>query len=298
MSVGGLQWSSLVGCFLIFYCFTFSQRYFAHGLSGFIGTLVETAYIAARRECVPPSPTTASAVLNSSPLLAYLLLFNEINWIVHEATTVYYSFIKTSVIFTSDILRRTFTIIMAILLVIFAALRVNIGRLRFSNNALGNPAIASAHSYAFLVWGIADLIILFLLVWNVYDHVTKRTSSNTESKGMIMTLMNSSIPRISIIFFNILASDCRGRSTPFPVLKTLANFNSFLWLVKGSFPMILLLDILMTKNMLIASHILLHKQTANSMLGNNGNSRKKHEDEESGVGSSSVDHSTQIKSTK
>ncbi|KAI8849442.1 hypothetical protein BC829DRAFT_391765 [Chytridium lagenaria] len=243
---GGLQWSTLVG--------------FCTRCLWIPRNLIETGYIAAKRECVSStafSPSTdAVATIVSSPLLAYLLLFNELNWIVHEATTVYYSFIKTSVIFTSETLRRTFTIIMAVLMVAFAALRFNIGRLRFSNNALGNAAIANAHSYAFLVWGVADLIILFLLVWNVYDH-------------------NPSL--------------------------SLSNFNSFLWLVKGSYPMILLLDILMTKTMLISSRdkSSSHKRTGNradGIWGNNATSspRKKPTDEEDTTDGSSGAESYQL----
>ncbi|KAJ3214906.1 hypothetical protein HDU67_001055, partial [Dinochytrium kinnereticum] len=265
---GGLQWSSLIGCFLIFYCFAFSKTemlwrvLFAHALSGFLGTLMETAFIAAKRDCVPlaaPAPTPPTS-------LAYILLLNEINWIVHESTTVWYSYIKTSVIFTSESLRKVFTILMIVLFIAFSTLRVNIGRLRFSENTLNNADIAAAHSYAFLVWGFADLIILFLLVWNVWDHVKRR--ANAESKGMIMTLMNSSIPRIAIIFFNTFAIVAIGQLKP-PTPTIINNFNSFLWLVKGSYPMILLLDILMTKSLLISSRdkSSTHKRNPSSRTG-------------------------------
>ncbi|KAJ3105205.1 hypothetical protein HDU97_008359 [Phlyctochytrium planicorne] len=208
-----------------------------HAASGFFGTLMETAFIGAK-DC---------NINNGS--LAYILLFNECNWILHEATTVWYSYIKTSVIFTSDTLKKVFMFINGFLLLVFAVLRINIGRLRFSANSLDNDDIQTAHSYAFLVWGAADLIILGLLCYNVWDHVKRR--SNKESKGMIMTLMNSSVPRIAIIFFNTLFIVIIGQLKK-PLPKTLDNFHSFLWLVKGTYPMILLLDILMTKSMLIA----------------------------------------------
>ncbi|KAJ3096783.1 hypothetical protein HDU96_000646 [Phlyctochytrium bullatum] len=255
---GGLQWSTLVGCFLIAYCFLFSKGellwrvLMAHAISGFAGTLMETSFIAAR----------TCGIQNTS--LAYIILANELNWTIHEATTVFYSYIKTSVIFTSDALRRGFMYLMIALGVAFAVLRVNIGRLRFTENQLMSSHIANAHSYAFVVWGVADLVILFLLVWNVMDHIKRRVTA--QSRSMIMTLLNSSIPRIAVIFFNTLAIVVVGQ-LPTPLSPTLANFNNFLWLVKGSYPMILLLDILMTKTMLIRTR----EKSSSGATGKRGN---------------------------
>ncbi|KAJ3098280.1 hypothetical protein HDU96_011146 [Phlyctochytrium bullatum] len=101
------------------------------------------------------------------------------------ALFVYWVFLK--VIFTHDALRKGFGYFMLTLAVVFAALRLNIGRLRFTENSLGSPSIATAHSYAFLVWGVADLVILALLVWNVMDHVKNRVPQ--QSKNMVMTLL-------------------------------------------------------------------------------------------------------------
>ncbi|KAJ3417606.1 hypothetical protein HDV05_000063 [Chytridiales sp. JEL 0842] len=241
---GGLQFTTLLGCSLIFYVFSFSKRevlwqiLLVHAISGFAGTLIESAYSA-----------LGLCALSTSGL-AWLLAVNEINWVLHEATTVYYSLIKTTVIFTSrPTLKKVLNYFMLTLFLLFAGLRANIGRLRYSFNTLQNEDIRHAHSYAFIVWGVADLIIVTLLVINVRDIVSKSYGSG--GGRLVQTLLNSSIPRISIIFFNTLCIVVVGQiQNPNPTLK---NFNSFLWLLKGGFPIILLLDILMTKSMLIAA---------------------------------------------
>ncbi|KAJ3191893.1 hypothetical protein HK101_007307 [Irineochytrium annulatum] len=237
---GGLQWSTLVGTTLILYCYAFSKGellwrvLFFHAISGFCGMLMETSFSAAR------------VCGNDNPALAAIILVNEVNWIVHEATTVLYSFIKTAVILTSDSVKRTFQILMLVLFVIFAVLRVNIGRLRFSHNALMDNDIEQAHSYAFVVWGLADLIIMVLLVWNVHEHITR--SANQRSSAVLTTLMSSSVPRIAVIFFNTLAIVIIGQL--FSTNPVVLNINSFVWLVKGAYPAILLLDILLTRSLL------------------------------------------------
>ncbi|KAJ3105206.1 hypothetical protein HDU97_008360 [Phlyctochytrium planicorne] len=246
---------------MIFYCYSTTLKtetlwrvLMLHAVSGFVGTLMETAFIAAR----------ACNIMDTS--LAYIILFNEFNWIAHEATTVWYSYIKTSVIITSEVLRKVLSGLNIVLLLVFSALRFNIGRLRFSANSLDNDDIQAAHSYAFLVWGVADLIILGLLCYNVWDHVKRRASN--ESKGMILTLMNSSVPRIAIIFFNTLLIVIIGQLKK-PLPKTLDSFHSFLWLVKGTYPMILLIDILITKSMLVA------QREKTSAQGGHGSSLQK-----------------------
>jgi hypothetical protein len=113
----------------------------------------------------------ARASGNADTNLAYIIAFNEINWILHEATTVLYSLLKTSAIIRTNGLRRFVYGLMTVSFVIFAALRINIGILRFVHNTLGNTEIALAHSYAFIVWGLADFFVLVLLLVNVAEHI-------------------------------------------------------------------------------------------------------------------------------
>jgi hypothetical protein len=121
----------------------------------------------------------ARASGNTDPSLAYIIAVNEINWILHEATTVLYSLLKTTAIIRTDGLRRFVYGLMGVSFVIFAALRINIGRLRYDHNTLGDADIAAAHSYAFIVWGLADLFVLIMLLINVAEHI--KTSGQSVS---------------------------------------------------------------------------------------------------------------------
>ncbi|KAJ3135951.1 hypothetical protein HK101_004073, partial [Irineochytrium annulatum] len=209
-----------------------------HAVSGFAGTLMETAFSAAR--CSG----------NYDGNFAYIILFNEINWIVHESSTVLYSYMKTCVIITSEGMRNMVSIGMGSLFLIFAGLRANIGRLRFTQDTLGSESISAAHSYAFIVWGTADFIILCLLVYFVRDHVKNSSTGSGKGPSLMMTLFKSSVPRIGIIFFNTFAIVIVGQYYNSTNLR-LGTFNSYLWLCKGAYPAILLLDVLMTKSLLI-----------------------------------------------
>ncbi|KAJ3110256.1 hypothetical protein HDU96_006759 [Phlyctochytrium bullatum] len=181
----GLPWSQLVGCTFIIY-------------NGFIGVLLETFYVAL---------TDCNIVL---PAMSVTLLTNELFWITHESTTVVYSLVKTRTIIRNPQVSKSINALMLFLFLVFVGLRTHIGVLRYTNNTLNDRAIALAHSYAFLVWGVAEIVILVLLVWNVVDAAAGWAK------------------------------------------RDIAGFNNFLWLVKGAYPTILLLDILMTKNFLIA----------------------------------------------
>ncbi|KAJ3327843.1 hypothetical protein HDU76_011027, partial [Blyttiomyces sp. JEL0837] len=204
-----------------------------HAISGFMGELIEDAYIG-----------TVNCEL-TNPIFAYLLLFNEINWTLHESSTVYYSFIKTRIVIINKTVEKAMEITMIVLFVAFVALRANIARLRFTHNVLMDDDIRTAHSYAYIAWGFADLVVLVLLVWNVLDQM--RNLSNAGGR-MVKTLMHSSVPRIGVIFINtlciVITSYIESGDT------TLQNFSVFLWLVKGTYPIILLLDILMTRFLL------------------------------------------------
>ncbi|KAJ3417605.1 hypothetical protein HDV05_000062 [Chytridiales sp. JEL 0842] len=240
---GGMQWATLVGCFLIFYCYWLSRGevlwnvLLVHAISGFVGTLIEDAFIGAG----------LCAIQN--PSLAIMLAVNEVNWTLHEGTTVYYSFLKTAVIITSQRAKRAAVLFLFLLFLVFAGCRAYIGFLRFTQNMLTSPEIEAAHAYAYISWGIADLMILVLLCWNVWVHV--KASGKGGSSKVITTLMMSSVPRIAVIFFNTLSVVITGAfHNSSKGNRTLSNFTTLIWLIKGTYPFILLMDMIMTKSMI------------------------------------------------
>ncbi|KAJ3247870.1 hypothetical protein HDU78_002951 [Chytriomyces hyalinus] len=247
--MNGLQWVELVGGALILYCYCLTttseakgymwRTLLACGVSGICGILMETAFAAAN-DCG-----------NTDPNLAYIIAFNEINWIIHEVTVVLYSLFKSLSVITNHALKNSVYMIMAVLGVIFAALRINIGVNRFKFNMLGNHEISVAHSWAFISWGIADLVIIVLLVMSTLTYMKNDAGSNIG--GAFKTILTSSIPRIFVIFINTICIVIVGQfMNPSP---TLSNFNHFLWWVKGTYPLIMLIDILLTKDLLMKSKI-------------------------------------------
>ncbi|KAJ3332777.1 hypothetical protein HDU76_013104 [Blyttiomyces sp. JEL0837] len=142
-------------------------------------------------------------------------------------------------------MKRICDVVMICLFFAFFAFRINIARLNLSNAPQSQVRFATA--FAFAIWGVADLIVLGLLVWNVIDHVQK---SKDELRSNVMrTLLKSSVPRMAIIFLNTLSFVIVSFITP--QSETVQNINQFNFMVKGAYPLILLLDILMTKSMLI-----------------------------------------------
>ncbi|KAJ3170814.1 hypothetical protein HDU87_008698 [Geranomyces variabilis] len=236
----GMNWVQLVGCVLIFYGYIISARVglwnvvLAHGVTGFLGTTLETAF-------------TANMLSGSERNVALLLGFNEINWIAHETLTVYYSLRKTEIALTNNRFRNYLRALMGILALGFAGLRINIGRLRVRDNTTSNSEILEAHSYAFIAWGLADLIIFALLLLKTRRDVKEVADAGMSSQtgGLLLTLMKSSLLRLTVICVNTLAIIVVGQYTePGPALQ---SFGTFLWMVKGTYPMILLFDIMSTQ---------------------------------------------------
>ncbi|KAJ3150446.1 hypothetical protein HDU86_006618 [Geranomyces michiganensis] len=236
----GLNWVQLVGCVLIAYGYAISARVglwhivFAMGTTGFSGTMMETAYI-------------ANTLSGSSRNVALLLGFNEINWILHESLTVYYSLRKTEIVLTNERFRKILRIVMGVLAVGFAGFRINIGRLRVRDNTTGNAAISEAHSWAFILWGLADLIIFMLLVLKTRSDAKAAAENNFASFGsqLLITLMKSSLLRLTVICLNTIAIVVMGQiKEPSPFAS---SFGMFLWMVKGTYPIIMLFDIMSTQ---------------------------------------------------
>ncbi|KAJ2994027.1 hypothetical protein HDV02_001914 [Globomyces sp. JEL0801] len=247
----GLAWVQTVGCLFIIYGYFVSNKKFlwkvllAHGISGFLGLVIENLFIAKQQS-------------NKAENWAFLLLINEVNWIIHEATTVWYSSVKLSAIITNSMHKKVLNGILFACLAIFALLRLNIGYLRFRDNTTMNPSIATAHSYAFLIWGFADLVIFVLLIQNTISLGSQSVD------GLLGTLFKSSIPRITILVLNTFLIVVLGQlSTPLSV--GMNNLNSLAWAIKGTYPIILMFDMHTTKDMLLMTQEKLSNGLTTSM---------------------------------
>jgi hypothetical protein len=235
----GLAWVQTVGCiWCIWGYFTNSKKQlwnilFAHAFTGLVGIFLENVFIAKQACC-------------SNENWSFLLGINEINWIVHESTTVLFSLFKLETIFTSDVVKKALRAFMMALLVAFTIFRGMIGYFRVKDNTTMNAAIAQSHSWAFIFWGIADMVIFGLLIQNTVFHMKHSTAAMF---SLIGTLFKSYIPRIFILVVNTLAIVILGQFTTMSTFQS--NLNQLAWAIKGTYPLILLIDLQTTRNILM-----------------------------------------------
>ncbi|KAI9358008.1 hypothetical protein DFJ73DRAFT_758133 [Zopfochytrium polystomum] len=298
---GGQQWTKLTGCALILYTYSLSQRkslwtvLLLHAVGGLLGTLIENAWVAAAN-CGLVSPGPGGAGSRAS----WVLLANEANWTMHEAAVVAYSFVKTRVVVTGGRARAVLTAGMAGLLAFYVVARFNVGRVRAARNALADAEVAAAHGYVYAVWLVADAVLMGLLAWNVAAHVRAGRGrgrgrgrrggvgpglaaaeeegdddgAEEEKSRVVRTLLSSSLPRFAVIFCNTAAIavldfavrrlNDGGAAGGGDELLVLENFQKFTSMVKGAYPTLLLLDILMTRFLLYA------KESAGESSGGDG----------------------------
>ncbi|KAJ3317016.1 hypothetical protein HDV06_002206, partial [Boothiomyces sp. JEL0866] len=112
------------------------------------------------------------------------------------------------------------------------------------DDTTGDFVIAQAHSYAFIVWGTADLILFGLLIANTINQCKVNAT-----KGMIMVLFTSSVPRFLFLIINTFIIVVLGQISS--LNEGQANLNSLVWTFKGSYPLVLLFDLITTRDMLI-----------------------------------------------
>ncbi|KAJ3258149.1 hypothetical protein HK103_003967 [Boothiomyces macroporosus] len=233
----GLSSVQTVCTFYIIYAYCLYTRkplwhvLIVHAVTGMLGTFIENSFI-------------AKTVSNPTENWAILLGLNEVNWILHESGTVLYSLLKLEVIVSHSKYKQVLRIIMMICFVAFAICRVNIGYHRVKDDTTMNPEIAKAHSYAFLVWGIADLILFGLLIANTLNQL--KVNAN---RGLITVLFKSSVPRFMFIIANTFVIVILGQMTT--LNEGQANLNNLVWVFKGSYPLVLLFDLITTRDMLI-----------------------------------------------
>ncbi|KAJ1567002.1 hypothetical protein HK405_007569 [Cladochytrium tenue] len=251
----GAYWSRLVGCALVLYCYATSQRkslwnvLAVHAVSGFLATLVESGWVAAGN-CGSFAPAQPSS-------MHVALLVNELFWIPNELSVVMYSYIKTRIVLRDRRVERGATWFLYILGVVYAVGRVNIGRMRMNKGLLFDADIASGYNYVYILWAVADLVLMVLLAMNVVSHVHESQELGRQSARVVTTLLKSSIPRFAVIFFNtlllsllniVVASGGVSAQTQL----TVSSYTMFAVATIGAYPMLLLVDVLMTRFLLYA----------------------------------------------
>ncbi|KAJ1547297.1 hypothetical protein HK405_006221 [Cladochytrium tenue] len=226
----GAYWSRLVGCALVLYCYATSQRkslwnvLAVHAVTGFLATLVESGWVAAGN-CGAFAPAQPSS-------LHVALLVNELFWIPNELSVVMYSYIKTRIVLRDRRVERGATWFLYILGVVYAIGRVNIGRMRMNKGLLFDADIASGYNYVYILWAVADLVLMVLLAMNVVSHVHE-----SQELGRVLSLLNI-----------VVAS---GRVSAQTQL-TVSSYTMFAVATIGAYPMLLLVDVLMTRFLLYA----------------------------------------------
>ncbi|KAI8897452.1 hypothetical protein BC833DRAFT_621252 [Globomyces pollinis-pini] len=236
----GPNWILTFGCISVIYAYSISNKVFlwkvllVHGISGFLGLLIQNFYIAKQGCCKVES-------------WQILIFLNELNWITHETSTVVYSLSKLEVVITEGVYRKYLKYFLLVLWSFYGCARGYIGYLRFVNNTLNNPAIDAAHSYAYLIWGFTDIVIFVLLIISTYRHFTR---SKQTTFNLILTLLESSIFRLSIMILNTLMIAILYQVQN-PQSLTWVSFSNLGWAIKGAYPFILLIDMHTTKDRLI-----------------------------------------------
>ncbi|KAJ3357897.1 hypothetical protein HDU91_005356 [Kappamyces sp. JEL0680] len=236
----GMAWTQIIGCFWLFFAFCISNKkflwqiLFVHAVTGFLGSFVENTFLSVKQ-------------INPASSVGILLGFNEICWILNESSTAIYSLTKLETIL-QDKARNYVRIAIGIMLLGYAGCRVAIGILRTNENSVGSDDISAMHSYAFLFLAIIEMIIFCLLAYSTVKHL--QSFSDRRIGDLMKTLFTSSIPRFLIIVLNTIVIVICGQFYSSPS-QTVKDVNDLAWAIKGSYPIILLFDVLTTKNKLM-----------------------------------------------
>jgi hypothetical protein len=235
----GLSWVQTVGCIWAIYGFLISNRkrlwqiLFVHAITGLLGIFIQTYY-------------WTILIIDEKKNYAILLGLNEIMWIVHESSVVLYSLLKLEPVITRQIVKKSLRISLVLLGILYAGFRIAIGVVRVQNLTAESSLISELHSYAFLCWGFADLVLFGILCKFTLDHWRDSQKNLGE---IFVTLFKSSIPRFLILIFNTFAIVILGHNkNPSQFDKDLGKL---VWAIKGTYPIILLFDLMSTKNLLL-----------------------------------------------
>ncbi|KAI8892203.1 hypothetical protein BC833DRAFT_612388 [Globomyces pollinis-pini] len=232
----GGYWLLTFASLSVMYCYGISDKsmlwkvMLINGLSGLTAITIQEIYQAKRLCC-------------STEKWAFLLFINEIFWIIHEITTVMYSLFKVEILLNQE-RKRMVRYMMFGLSILYTITRFILGYVRFEEDTLVGTRINQIQSYSYLIWLLADLLLLILLSYSIYLHMN---STHQKTWEMIVTLSYSSIPRLLIIMLTTLMIVflCQSPGSLDSDVLRLA------WAIKSGFPFILLLDIHITKDLLI-----------------------------------------------
>jgi hypothetical protein len=255
MVVEGPQNIEIIGAILLVYCYSFSKStdvwkvLFVMGISGLCGNFLQALYDLLRSKGI------------DSPMLSILLIFNEVFWLyvthnvdyfknnnnrsnncsLMEAAALYYSYLKLSVVITDKKTLKIYDSLIASLLFLFFLLRLNIGITRFEANSLLGPEITKAHSYAYYVWALCDLVILGIFLTN-YNSFLKKGNK------LAILVLNSSAPRMLVILINTLVIAFIQIPDHAPASDVVVPV-ALPWLIKRAYNVIFLIDCVITRNM-------------------------------------------------
>lgn len=233
----GLSWVQTVGCVLLIYGFLLSNKrrlwiiLLVHGITGFFGTFFENLF---------------SALHAHNYHMAWILGMNELFWFVNECTTVLYVYYKLEVVISSKTTKRILLCTLAVIGLVFGCLRANIGVQRIKEDKIGSHNIRMAHSYAFLAWGAANLILANVIGYSVL--ILIRSAEKT--KSIIFILLKSSMPILFTLVVNTLLIVIISQ-IHLPKSNAAAHTNAVLWAIKGAYPILLFFDISSSAAMLI-----------------------------------------------
>ena len=244
----GPAWIELVGSALLIYGFLVSGQkkglwlvLLMVGITGFLGVLLQNVF-SAREMCC------------SVQGWGILLAFNEINWALNSIGAVLYSLLKLETVIPNPKIKQLVRISVGLSMLGYTIFRIYIGVLRAMYNTPMNTQIEQAHSGAFAFWGIADLIIFGLLIYNVVRHLMDHANYQI-SKAISTTMLFSSFPRFFVIVFNTFFLIILSQLTSYnPTNATYQDLMNLGWMIKGTYPLILLFDIHTTKEMLVNTY--------------------------------------------
>ncbi|KAI8903171.1 hypothetical protein EDD86DRAFT_278861 [Gorgonomyces haynaldii] len=240
----GSAWVEMVGALMLLYGFVLSNKkglwkvLFVQGITSFLGVYMQNVF-------------QAQLQASNAKGWGMLLAFNEINWILNSGAVIVYSLIKLQPVVQNQLYIRIIQAVIGVLLLGYSVLRVYIGILRAQIDLADSPLILQAHSYAFIFWALADVVLLALLIYNTVILVKKRGLLE-ESQVLSKTILSSSIPRFLVIILTTFLITIIGQLlVANPTSQALNDWATVGWMLKGTYPLILLFDMLSTRELLI-----------------------------------------------
>ncbi|KAJ3122466.1 hypothetical protein HK098_002804 [Nowakowskiella sp. JEL0407] len=262
-------WTLLSASVLMAYSYTLSNRKFlwnillVNAISGIIGIIVQTSFTAvnvvdakasvSNRGCNDIYPKDGSA----QAALGYMLGTNEAFWYLNEVSIKVETVTKVTLARPIGLALRA---LMGAFVIAYLPLRIFIGYLRTKNHTDWDDEIGRAHAFAFIAWGLAELIIAGMLMQAaIYakDQASVLQIIRTIFSSSIFRLLVISINQICIVIVSLIPKPAGKKYDAESV------FEDVLWLIRGIYPMIMIVDILSTQTLLAQQSESMSKNTSN-----------------------------------